>query len=153
LKRALSSVAAVLLLAACPGNTPENAAQDAPPKTSTTTQSPQAVPENSTAMIPVTSTAMRASAAPSVDVQLLEYEIRMPDTLNAGPQRLRIANGGHESHSLAIEGPGVSQQLGSNLTRGDATELTVTLQPGTYRVWCPVDKHRGKGMERTVTVK
>ena len=153
MKRALSSVAALLLLAACPGHEPKDASQSAPPKTTTTTQSPQAVPENSTAMIPVTSTAMRASASPTVDVQLLEYEIRMPDTLNAGPQRLRVANGGHESHSLAIEGPGLSTQLGSNLTRGDTTELEVTLQPGTYRVWCPVDKHRGKGMERTLTVK
>ena len=105
-------------------------------------------------MIPVTPVAPHAAAAsPVVDVQLLEYEIRMPDTLTAGAQRLRIANAGHDPHSFAIEGPGLSQQLGSRLTRGDTTELAVTLQPGTYTVWCPVDEHRGKGMQRTVTVK
>jgi uncharacterized cupredoxin-like copper-binding protein len=142
-KRALFIVA-VALLAGCPGNKPEDASQSAPAKTSTTTVNPHT---------PVATTTLPASAPPTVDVQLLEYQIRMADTLNAGPQRLRIANAGHEQHGFAIEGPGLSTQLGSNLTRGDTTELQVTLQPGTYTVWCPVDKHRGKGMQRTITVR
>ena len=151
--RALA-VVALLLFAACPGGRPEDSAQNAPPKTSTTTQSPQAAPENSTAMIPVAPTnATTPAASPVTEVQLLEYEIHISDTLPAGAQRLHIANAGEERHSLAIEGPGVSAQLPSDLTRGDVGELSVTLQPGTYTVWCPVDKHRGKGMQRTITVK
>jgi hypothetical protein len=137
------ALAAAALLAGCPGNTPEDASQASPPKTTTTTVSPRT---------PVTTTNIAAPALPVVDVQLLEYQIRMPDTLTAGRQQFRIADAGHEQHGFAIEGPGLSTQLGSNLTRGDKTDLTVTLQPGTYTVWCPVDGHRGKGMQRTITV-
>jgi uncharacterized cupredoxin-like copper-binding protein len=153
--RLLLGIVAALLLAACPGGRPEDSAKNAPSKTSTTTQNPQAVPENSTAMMPMTPpSAAPPPAAPRIaEVQLLEYEIRMADTLSAGPQRLRIANAGKERHSLSIEGPGVSEQLASDLTRGDTTELSLTLQPGVYEVWCPVDEHRGKGMKRTITVK
>jgi uncharacterized cupredoxin-like copper-binding protein len=143
-----------LLTLACPGGRPEDSSQNAPAKTTTTTQSPQAVPENSTAMNPVAPhSPTEPSASPSVDVHLIEYEIHMSETLNAGPQSFRVANGGKEQHSLAIEGPGVSQQLGSNLTGGSTAELALTLQPGTYTVWCPVKGHRGKGMQRTITVK
>jgi plastocyanin len=132
--RALLLVAAAVLLAACPGPRPEDAAENAPLRPAGTTAAPP--------------------AAPAVaEVQLLEYEIRMADTLAAGPQRLRIANAGKERHSLAIEGPDVSAQLAGDLTGGDTHELSVTLKPGTYTVWCPVDTHRGKGMQRTLTVK
>jgi hypothetical protein len=143
LKR-LVLLAAALLLAACPGNRQEDESQTGPPKNSTTTMSPRT---------PAATTTLPATAAPVTEVQLLDYEIRMADTLPAGPQHFRIANGGHEQHGFAIEGPGVSTQLANNLTRGDTTELAVTLQPGTYTVWCPVDKHRGKGMQRTITVQ
>ena len=141
--RALFPLAAVLLLAACPGPSP-NDAQSAPAQTSTTTISPRTLPAT---------TRLPSVAMPVTEVQLLEYEIRIADTLPSGPQHLRIANGGEERHSFAIEGPGLSTQLASELTRGDFAELAVTLKPGTYTVWCPVDKHRGKGMQRTITVK
>jgi uncharacterized cupredoxin-like copper-binding protein len=36
---------------------------------------------------------------------------------------------------------------------GGADEtLTVTLQAGTYELWCPVGSHREQGMETTITV-
>ena len=148
------ALAAAALLAACPGGRPEDVSQHAPSQSSTSTQNPQAVPGKSAAMNPITppQTAL-PSASPVTDVQLLEYQIRMADTLRAGPQHFRIADAGDQQHSFAIEGPGVSAQLPSQLSRGDTTELAVTLKPGTYTVWCPVDKHRGKGMERTITVK
>jgi hypothetical protein len=142
--RALFSLAAIVMLAGCPGNQPEDASQSAPAKTSTTTVSPRSA---------ATTTKLPPAAPPVTDVQLTEYEIRIADILPAGLQHLRIANGGEERHSFAIEGPGVSAQLGSDLTRGDTAELSVTLQPGMYTVWCPVDKHRDKGMQRTITVK
>jgi uncharacterized cupredoxin-like copper-binding protein len=138
----MRSCLALLLLAACPGGGPEDASQNAPPKTSTTTVSPGT---------PAATTTIN-SAPPTTEVQLLEYRIRMSDTLPAGRHHFRIANGGEQKHGFAIEGPGVSAQLANELTRGDIGQITVTLQPGTYRVWCPVDEHRGKGMERTITV-
>jgi uncharacterized cupredoxin-like copper-binding protein len=159
--RGLSILLAALLLAACPGDRRTDESQNAPAKTSTTTRNPQAVPENSTAMNPVTppqtsmpSTRVGGTAeSPTVEVQLTEYEIRMADTLTAGRVRFKIANAGKQTHNFVIEGPGVSQKLDSDLTRGDTGEITMNLPAGSYTVYCPVDGHRGRGMQRTVVVK
>jgi len=161
MRRLLVIAAAALLIAGCPGDRHTDESQNAPAQTSTTTRNPQAVPENSTAMNPVTppqtsmpSTRIGGSAtAPAIDVQLTEYEIRMPDSLPAGRVNFKIANGGKQSHNFVIEGPGVSQKLDSNLSRGDTGEMTFDLPAGSYTVYCPVDGHRGRGMQRTITVK
>jgi uncharacterized cupredoxin-like copper-binding protein len=148
---------ALALLAACPK---PHESQTTARQTSTSTGNPQAVPENSTAMNPVVppQSQMKSSrpaepAAPAVHVQLTEYAIEMPDTLTAGTHSFTITNAGKVSHNFAIEGPGVSQKLASDLTRGDAAPMTVTLQRGTYTVYCPVDGHRGRGMSRTINVQ
>lgn len=149
--RALIAAAAILMLA-CPGNrTAEDESKTALPKTSTTTSNPQAVPEKSTPAInPPIKTA--AATAP-IQVQLTEYEIRMPDSIPAGANAFQIVNAGTMNHSFAIEGEGVSEKLAADLPRGDSTLFAIALKPGTYTVYCPVDKHRGKGMQRTLTVK
>ena len=153
-------LASVLLITACPGNQPEDSAQHAPAKTSTSTQNPQSVPENSATMNPTTpptkelpGSGIPGATIPSVPVQLTEYEIRMPDTLPPGQQTLQINNGGKLTHNIAIEGNGLGGKLSSDLSRGNTASITVNLKPGTYTVYCPVDGHRGKGMQRTVTVK
>jgi uncharacterized cupredoxin-like copper-binding protein len=159
--RKLSFLAFALLIAACPGDRRTDESRNGPAQTSTTTRNPQAAPENSTAMNPLTppqasmpsTRAGGAATAPAVDVQLTEYEIRMPDSLTAGPQHFRIANGGKQAHNFVIEGAGISQKLASDLTRGDKTELTVNLPAGSYTVYCPVDGHRGRGMQRTIVVR
>ena len=152
---------AALLLAGCPGERRTDESQSGPAKTSTTTRNPQAVPENSTAMNPVMppqasmpSTRIGGAAtAPAIDVQLTEYEIRMPDSVPAGRGHFKIANAGKQTHNFVIEGPGVSQKLDSNLSRGDTGEITINLPAGTYTIYCPVDGHRGRGMQRTLVVK
>jgi uncharacterized cupredoxin-like copper-binding protein len=159
--RNLPFLAFAILIAACPGERRTDESRNGPAQTSTTTRNPQAVPENSTAMNPVTppqtpmpSTRIGGTAtSPTVDVQLTEYEIRMPDSLAAGPQRFRVINSGKETHNFVIEGGGISQKLASDLTRGDTAEIVVNLPAGTYSVYCPVDGHRGKGMQRTIVVR
>lgn len=152
---------ALALLAACPSGSRNSSdeSQNSPSKSSTATGNPQTVPENSTAMNPVAppQTQMKPSQpapaeTPAVHVQLTEYQIEMPDTLTAGTHTLTITNAGKVNHNFAIEGPGVSQKLASDLTRGDSAPMTVTLQKGTYTAYCPVDGHRGKGMSRAINV-
>jgi uncharacterized cupredoxin-like copper-binding protein len=139
--RRLALIAVVLLLTGCPGNQRgEDFSKSSPPKTTTTTANPQAMPERT------------AAAAPEIQVQLIEYEIRMPDTLAAGPQTFHVANAGKQNHNFAIEGNNLSTKLSSDLTRGGTNDVTIDLKPGTYTVYCPVDKHRGRGMQRTITV-
>jgi len=146
---------ALALLAACP--TPRRGASDesqrGPTHTSTSTSNPQAVPENSPKMNPVLPGRVSGAEEQAVRVQLTEYAIEMPDTLTAGTHSLTITNAGKVSHNFAIEGPGVSQKLASDLTRGDTAPMTVTLQKGSYTVYCPVDGHRGRGMSRVITVQ
>ena len=86
-------------------------------------------------------------------VQLIEYAIRMPQTLKAGPQSFHIENAGKEMHNFEIEGNGVHQKLPSDLSRGSRAQMAVDLKPGTYTIYCPVDGHRQKGMELQVTVQ
>lgn len=152
---------ALLVLAACPNpDRNRDESTTGPPKTSTATGNPQTIPENSTAMNPVVPPQTQnkgarppASAEPAVHVQLTEYAIEMPDTLTAGTHSLTITNAGTTKHNFAIEGPGVDQKLASDLMRGDSAPMTVALQKGSYTVYCPVDGHRGRGMQRTIAVQ
>jgi plastocyanin len=155
MRRAAAVCIAAILIGGCPGDRRTDESRTGPAKTSTTTGNPQAVPENSTAMNPITPPAAHGGAASGqiVDVQLTEYEIRMPEVLHAGKQTFKIANGGKETHNFVIEGAGESQKLASDLSRGDTAEMTVNLNPGTYTVYCPMDGHRGKGMQRTFVVR
>ena len=143
-----------VLLVACPGGRQrEDESQNSPSKTSTTTANPQAVPENSTAMNPVTTSQAAGAATIPIEVQLTEYGIQMPDTISAGVHTFHIANAGKMNHNFAIDGNGVSEKLHEDLSRGNTTNLSIKLAPGTYTIFCPVDGHRGKGMQRTVTVQ
>ena len=61
-------------------------------------------------------------------------------------------NIGSITHALEIEGKGVEEET-KDLDAGQSAELKVTLKPGKYEIYCPVDGHRQQGMEGTVTVK
>lgn len=134
--------------------------QSPPHTTESAAQNTQAVPENSTAMNPVTEpskdipgkTAPVAAPAEQ-DIQLTEYAIQMPQTLKAGPQTFTVINAGKEMHSFEIEGNGVHAALTSPLSRGESQQLSVDLKPGTYTAYCPVDGHKGHGMTATLTVQ
>ena len=159
-KTAVFFASALALLSACGGGTKIDYSQSGPSKTSTSTADPNAIPEKSTTANPVlppnTDIAGKhpsGAAAPTETVQLTEYAIQMPDTLPSGTSTLNIANAGKEAHGFMIQGPGYEAGLPEPLMRGDTRELTVMLKPGTYNVWCPVDGHKGKGMQRTETVR
>jgi plastocyanin len=62
-----------------------------------------------------------------------------------------VVNKGTMTHALEIEGNGVEEETG-DLGTGDDATLTVTLKPGTYEMYCPIDGHRQRGMEGTVVV-
>ncbi len=92
-------------------------------------------------------------AAGTVDVHLTEYAIKMPDTLSAGPTTFVVHNDGQKTHSFKIEGPGLSEAILAKPVPAQETEsLQVTLQPGEYKVYCPVGSHEVKGMKLTLKV-
>jgi uncharacterized cupredoxin-like copper-binding protein len=89
----------------------------------------------------------------AVDVSLVEWAIEMPTSVTAGSVTFNVTNNGSAEHNFAIEGNGVEQALDSNLASGEAGSMTVDLEPGTYRVYCPVGNHAEQGMELELTVE
>jgi hypothetical protein len=96
--------------------------------------------------------AFAAEPAP-VEVRLTEYAIEMPGTLPPGPTTFALHNQGHKSHSFKLEGPGVQDMTPVIVQAGKAGTAQVTLQPGEYKVYCPIGSHSAKGMTMTLTVK
>ncbi len=93
-------------------------------------------------------------AAGTVDVHLTEYAIKMPDTLPAGPTTFVVHNDGNKVHSFRVEGPGLTSDtiLAKPVQPQETENLQVTLQPGEYKVYCPVGSHEVKGMKMTLKV-
>ncbi len=87
-----------------------------------------------------------------VDVELSEYAIAMPATLAAGPTTFTLHNTGKKSHSFKIEGPGLDQLLEKPVRPHETATLQLTLQPGDYKVYCPIGSHAMKGMSTTLKV-
>jgi plastocyanin len=90
--------------------------------------------------------------ADTVEVRLSEFTIQMPQSLQAGRTVFRIVNDGTAQHGFEIEGPDVSDSLGSSVQPGEEATLSVDLEPGSYEVWCPVADHAEQGMRTTLQV-
>jgi uncharacterized cupredoxin-like copper-binding protein len=90
-----------------------------------------------------------------VEVELVSFEIHMPETLQAGTITFDVVNNSEDDeHSIKIEGQGIEEELESHLQPGEEGTLTVDLAPGTYRVYCPVEDHADEhGMEIEITVE
>ncbi len=132
------------------------AANDTPqattaPETPTPADTPTALPTPSPT-VPWTPD----SAAPTgevIEVGLSEYVIDMPTKLAAGPVTFLITNYGSLTHSFAIEGSGIDEQLTHELEPGESGAFTVDLPPGTYSVTSPTAGDRDNGMSVVLTVE
>lgn len=92
------------------------------------------------------------TAAP-VEVRMSEYTFTMPKALPAGPTTFLLRNEGKKNHRFKIEGPGIEGELMSPSIKPEETgTLAVTLQPGEYKIYCPLGSHAIKGMTMTLTV-
>jgi uncharacterized cupredoxin-like copper-binding protein len=88
-----------------------------------------------------------------VTVKATEYAFALPDThLAPGTYTFQMPNDGRASHAMEIQGPGIADQKSSSVGPGGTSTMTVTLQPGSYILWCPVGNHRAQGMQTTLTV-
>ena len=90
--------------------------------------------------------------AAAVEVHLTEYTVAMPKTLPAGPTTFAIRNDGRKTHSFKIEGPGIEELLSKPVHPNETGTLQLTLQPGDYKVYCPIGNHSAKGMTMTLKV-
>ena len=120
----LLAVLAVLIAAGCGGD--ENGGGDAAPEAEATEQ--------------------------TIQVSASEFAFDPPDlTADTGELTIELTNDGEFPHAIEIEGNGV-EESSDEVNAGESTSLTVSLEEGTYRVYCPVGDHEGRGMVGTLTV-
>lgn len=99
------------------------------------------------------STGAPSTSGSTVTARLTEYHISLSrQTFSPGQYTFTVENAGSTAHSLEITGPGVSQRLPQDLQPGQSGSMTVTFSAGTYDVFCPVDGHKGLGMNVNLTV-
>lgn len=96
-----------------------------------------------------------STAAPgSITIHLSEYKLD-PAALNlaAGTYDVTGINSGTISHALEVKGSGLDVHTKDfAYPPGHAEGFQVTLTPGTYQFFCPIDGHRGLGMQATLVV-
>lgn len=96
-----------------------------------------------------------SSAAPgSITIHLSEYKLD-PVALNltAGTFDVTAVNSGTISHALELSGNGIDVHTKDfAYPPGHSEGFQVTLKPGTYQFFCPIDGHRGLGMQATLVV-
>jgi uncharacterized cupredoxin-like copper-binding protein len=94
------------------------------------------------------------SVIKTVSVHETEYKLS-PNTISLikpGTYVFKGINDGSVAHGLAVEGNGVDQDS-ADISAGSSGTLKVTLpKAGTYEIYCPVDGHKGMGMEGKITI-
>ncbi|MEP7036375.1 MAG: plastocyanin/azurin family copper-binding protein [Actinomycetota bacterium] len=132
--RVVTAAVVALLLGACGGTTTGS---------TTATTSPAAAATTSSA----------APVGTSVGVIESEFSITLDATsFTAGTYTFTVKNKGSFAHNLTIEGPGVDKVATPTLPGGQSGSVTVSLQKGSYELWCSVDSHKDKGMDMKITV-
>jgi len=112
-----------------------------------TTTAPETTTQPTTTT-PATTTAPQQSAP--VEAIETEFKIALPTTqFKAGKVTFQAKNEGKIEHDLAVKGTGDKTKL---IPPGGSAELTVTLKPGTYELYCTVPGHEAAGMKFDITV-
>ena len=89
----------------------------------------------------------------TVTVDETEYKISLSRSdLTPGTWTFNVVDDGQTTHALEIEGPGVADRASDTISSGQSTALTVTLEKGSYELYCPVDGHKDLGMKTEITV-
>ncbi len=73
-------------------------------------------------------------------------------TVPAGRIRFVIHNAADVVHGFEVEGQGMEEEI-AEIQPGATDSLTVTLEEGTYEIYCPVEDHEQRGMIGTLEVE
>jgi uncharacterized cupredoxin-like copper-binding protein len=97
-----------------------------------------------------------AAGTPQQTIKISEKEFSLdPNKVSvAKPETVsfKVTNDGQIAHALEIEGNGVEEET-ETIQPGQTATLTVDLsKAGSYELYCPIDGHKGKGMEGDLTV-
>jgi plastocyanin len=97
-----------------------------------------------------------APAAPPVrTITITETEYKLDpssvDLDKPGTYAFEVVNDGGVAHALEVEGEGLEEETDTIDPGGRAT-LTVTLEGGSYELYCPIGDHKDRGMEGKAVV-
>jgi uncharacterized cupredoxin-like copper-binding protein len=99
-------------------------------------------------------TVAASSGGKTIQVKEAEFKLTPSSLTVASPGKVtfEVTNAGQIDHALEVEGNGVEEET-ETISPGSSAKLTVDLsKAGTYEVYCPIDDHRGMGMEAKLTV-
>lgn len=154
LDRAVGALALTVLLAVATG-----CGDDGGPYGDDGAGAPTSAPATTAPASPTPSPTATGSPSPGtgepmvVKITMIDNQLLMERTdFPAGEYTFVAEQAGRNPHALSISGPGVNETTEQVEPGGGTVELDVTLQPGTYTLWCPVDGHRADGMEVTIEV-
>jgi len=136
----IGPLAAGVLMAGC-GGSDNSSSSSAPAKVKSTAT--QAKANNAAG----NSSTLSLSADPS---GALKFNKKVLST-KSGAVTINMSNPSSVPHGIAVEGNGVDKD-GQTVTSGGTSTVSVTLKPGKYTFYCPVDSHKQQGMQGTLTV-
>jgi plastocyanin len=135
-------LAAGVLVAGCGGS--DNSS-------STATSAPAKAKSTATKAASSSSSGSGSTLALSADPSgALKFNKKVLST-KSGAVTINMKNPSSVPHGIAVEGNGVDKD-GQAVTSGGTSTVSVTLKPGKYTFYCPVDSHKQAGMQGTLTV-
>jgi plastocyanin len=140
-----ATLATVLTLAGCGpgGSSTSSSARSTPSSAASSGTSPSGTSPSGTS----------PAGTASVTVTETDFSIALSQTVfKPGAYTFTVVNQGQAPHNLAIEGPGIPRVVSQTVQGGASTRLSVPLQSGSYELWCTVDAHKERGMDKTIQV-
>jgi len=117
---------------------------------SSATSTPSSAPPSGTSP---SGTSPAGGASVTVTATETDFSIALSQTVfKPGAYTFTVVNQGQAPHNLAIEGPGIPRVVSQTVQGGASTRLSVSLQSGSYQLWCTVDAHKERGMDKTIQV-
>ena len=98
-----------------------------------------------------------ATPSPAARVQAAADEFSLAlsrDSIRSGSAIVELVNYGEDDHDLALRriAPGARTYRIGVVRPGRTGELSRSLRPGRYRLWCTLADHRARGMVATLLV-
>ena len=93
-----------------------------------------------------------AAAGETIQVSGSDFAFE-PETITAsdGNITFEFTNDGGAPHALSIEGNGVDESS-ETINAGESTTFEVSLEDGSYELYCPVADHKDRGMVGSLNV-
>jgi plastocyanin len=133
-KRAVLLIALLAALAGCGGGDDDDGAQ--------ATQAEETTPDSGGA-----SQTLQIEADPSGALRFTTESLQA----NAGEVTIVMENPSSVPHNVAIRGNGVDEK-GEIVGKDATSEVSATVEPGTYEFYCSVPGHEAAGMKGELTV-